>query len=740
MRCCPFRSPAARVVSIMTFGAALLVGLLAGPVGAQSIKEVDTSLKFIPADAAYYAAMLRNREQFEIVANSRAWKSIKQMPIVQFGWQMVQLQSASGDSGPAKIRKALEDPQVQQALKLLADMLSDEVFIYTDESAIDAIQLGQTLSNAMRTAQFQTELGGAADDADAPDYSELDDDEVVGAVVLRTLAENQEKIKVPVILKGFKISDTKLATEQLAKLELMVGLVCEQVPELQGRFKRETINDHDYLVLSLDGEMIPWDESTVEEMEEAEVKEGDAETVIDAVKAATLKLAIGLRDDYLLVSLGPDTGLLERLGSDDLLIDRPEMRPLDKHADQKITGIAYVSEEMKRRLASGSGDLDQIVQMVDAMLTGAELPKKAKKQIRKDVDRFIEDVEARLPEPGPMTAISFLQPKGFEGYSYDFSEKPGLDGSQPLPVLNHLGGNPILAIATRSPISIDDYDLLVKWIETAYSYVDRYAVPEMDEDERQEYQRFADMVGPILVHLDEVNRSQLLPSLDGQHALVIDAQMKSKRYLASLPETDEPMPMAEPAMVLGLSDRADFFDAMVEYHKALRKIIDAFQQVAADEAPDIDVPEPQVVEEGGRSFYEFALPEDWGVDGQIAPTMGLSDQWAVFSASLKHAKRLLEDKPAESGLLKEADGPLAMAIAVEWAQLVEAATPWIDLATREIVAGDSDEVNEDRFESISDQVHTVLNVLKTVTRVTSLSYFEDDALVSHSLTEINDID
>ena len=44
-----------------------------------------TSIRLIPADAAFYGAMLRNREQIEIIARSNAWKRLVEMPTVQQG-------------------------------------------------------------------------------------------------------------------------------------------------------------------------------------------------------------------------------------------------------------------------------------------------------------------------------------------------------------------------------------------------------------------------------------------------------------------------------------------------------------------------------------------------------------------------------------------------------------------------------------------------------------------------------
>src|SRR5262249_17487299 len=64
----------------------LLAGaLLAGattPARAED-KKIVSSLSLIPADAAYYSAMLRNREQFDAAAKSKAWAKIKALPAYQ---------------------------------------------------------------------------------------------------------------------------------------------------------------------------------------------------------------------------------------------------------------------------------------------------------------------------------------------------------------------------------------------------------------------------------------------------------------------------------------------------------------------------------------------------------------------------------------------------------------------------------------------------------------------------------
>ena len=76
----------------------------------------------------------------------------------------------------------------------------------------------------------------------------------------------------------------------------------------------------------------------------------------------------------------------------------------------------------------------------------------------------------------------------------------------------------------------------------------------MKESDRENFHKVAELVSPILERLNETNRDLFLPALDGQGGLVIDAKLKSKQFIKTLPETAEAMPMVEPAILLGVKD------------------------------------------------------------------------------------------------------------------------------------------------------------------------------------------
>jgi len=713
--------------------------LAARPLRADKLEKLDTSLQWIPEDVAFYSSMLRNRRQIEAIAGSRAWARLKAMPVVEMGLLLFKMQAAAPGGPAAQIEATLESPDVRQLLDMLGDMFSDEVFICSDRQCTDLVGLLQQIAGAVRYGPAVLQLGGQAKDIDPPRLQAM--------MLLAALCENLELLEIPATLVGFKLSDTDRAAAQLAKLETIANVVCDGNPLLEGRFKRTKLGKYEYLTLSLDGKMVPWDQVPLEELKELEANPGDVDKLVAKAKQMRLVIALGLRNDYLLLSIGPSTDFLARLGEGKPLVGLPEFKPLEPFADKPLTSVGYLSKALNAKISGAKKDIDQLLGAVDELLPLAELDADQKSEIRKDAAALAEDLKRLVPEPGPVTAFSFLTDQGIESYTYNWGEHPWLDGSKPLGLLEHVGGHPLLAVVWREKNAPENYDLVVKWAGVAYRYFEKYAVPQMSSADRKKYRRFAELVAPLPGRLDKANRTMLLPALaDGQGALVLDAKLQSKHFVQALPATEKPMPMLEPALVLGVSNAELLRKALAEYREIVNGVLDALREIAPDEIPrGIRIPDAEVLKTGEGVVYWYRLPEEWGVDEKIAPNVGLSETVAVLSISPEHTKRLLAASSLQVGcLLGASNRPLAVAVSFDWAAVVEAITPWVDLATEAILRqqfGDPDsDQSKEQMTAVRDQVHTVLEVLKVFRNVTSESYFDRGALVSHTLVEIRDID
>ena len=119
--------------------------LAAQRTAAAELDKLDTSLKFIPEDAAFYSSLLHGGELVEAVAHSNAWSKVMQLQFVQQGLMLYNIQLAIPNSVPSKIDAFRQSPDGRKVLHLLGEMASDEMFVYGDESQVKFLGLVQAL-------------------------------------------------------------------------------------------------------------------------------------------------------------------------------------------------------------------------------------------------------------------------------------------------------------------------------------------------------------------------------------------------------------------------------------------------------------------------------------------------------------------------------------------------------------------------------------------------------------------
>ena len=714
----------------------MVLGLLASwPAARLTASELeDSSIRLIPADAAFYGASLRNGEQIRIIAESNAWKKLMNMPSVQMGLGVLKGKlEDENDEQAAQAKAVLENPQVKDLLGLLADMFSTDIFCYGNAEVGEVLELVQDVGNA---SSYGPVYFMAAGEGDAMSQQEMQ-----GKAALYALAKDVDKLKIPTMLMGFSVEDEDRAMIHLGKLEGLFGFLTLIQPQFAGKVIRQDVGGSQFLTLTLDGEMIPWDEVPLDEIRELEANDGDVDKIVEKVKQLKLIVAFGVREGYLMIAMTDSLESLARLGKGEALLSRPELAAVKKHGDKRLTGISYFSADFVTRVSMSAEDLDGLLKIGDAALKQLPLADEAKERIRKDAKELAGDLKHLIPRPGAAVGVSFLTEKGMESYAYNWTENQLLNGSTSLDVLNHIGGDPLLAIAWREHVYPEVYDRIVHWVRVGHKYFEEFGVPEMSDRDRRKYEKVVKLVKPLCQELGKVNRESLIPAFDGQSAIVIDAKLKSKKIAADIPETEEAMPLLEPAIVVGIKDADAMREAYVGYQKFFNDLLEAARELDEDgKIPDdYRIPWPDVSESSGSSTLSYTLPSQWAVDKQIKPNAVLTDKIAVVSASESHSARLLKSTaPAAAGVLADAGRARAVAVMFNWAGTVDALTPWLRLAAREAAKenlGDGDEI-----EAIVAQVDTVLEVLKVFRRCTAECYFENGALVTHSMTEVQDVE
>jgi hypothetical protein len=718
---------------------ALLAGvLLVGPglaLPARADERPPGSLGLIPADAAFYSAMLRNKEQIDIIARSRAWKELWDLPVVQMGWQQLRQQYSEGSL--AMVRTFLEEPDNRELLDVLADAGSHEVFFYGGANWLQFVELMAMVNTAQRFGQI-TSLIQHKGEPDPRDQFRA---------VLRALAAHPELLQFPDFAMGFKITDKKRARKQIDRLEKVLTQLANVVEQLKDHVKTVKVGDDDVLTLNLDGEMVPWDQVPVKDIEE---KEGEFQGLVKKLREMKLTISLGIKGDYLLFTLGASTDAISQLGGKGKrLMDRAELKPVVDALTKRLTSIGYASPAMRAQQAVSAQDVDNWMLMARQGLEAAGLPADLRKRIEKDLADLSRELLKDTPEYGAAVGFGYLTDRGFENFNYDYTKSSGLDASQPLSLLSHVGGAPILAGFARQRTSPEEYRTFVKWARILYNDAEQVLLNKLDKEQREHYEKAAKALLPLVARLDEITGKMLLPALaEGEAALVIDARWSSKRWQKSMPETPQAMPMVELALVLGVSDAALLQKAAAAYREVLSEAAAKVRELAPPgQVPEIKFPAPEKKESRQGMLYSYPLPADAGLDPQVLPTAGLSEHVLVLAPSQAMAERLLTPMSlkVEGGPLAE-KRPLGAAAYFNWPALVDAVVPWVELGfaiqsppppPRAGAPGAA--APPAGLDDVLKQVRTVARVLKCFRGYTSATYNDGGVWVTHGESVFHDL-
>ena len=720
-----------RFRSLVAAAAVLATFMTTTQAPAQAIAEARgiteaSSLKFVPGDAAFYISMMRLRERFDAVASSKAYAKVMSLPFVQQGvGQLMSQWENPGDPGMASFKAFMSMPENKELVSVLKDAVSNEVFFYGDRSFVDLIGLFIELNRSMNGIQFEAISSGK------------EPGEIMPQKMLEALVNSADQLRIPNVIKGFRLTNAEAAKRQLQRLEAIGNMVLAQQPQFKDRFGRQELGEGEYLSIKLDGSMVPWDQIPMDDLDEANIDRSEVEKLIAKLRQMTLTISIGLRGDYLVLALGDSTDALASLGSGNLLANRRELQPLAKHADKPITSVAYVSEEFMQGIASPDRQLDDAVQMLKGALGVAPIDPQMKSQLDSDIDEFFDDVREFVVKPGAVLGFEWSHTEGFESYSYNWGENPYLDGTKPLSILDHVGGDPLFFYAGRRKYSPEGYQFMSKWLKKGFGYGETIARNQLQGEELEFFEKVRQDMLPLVARLDKTNREKLIPGFDdGQFALLLDAKTTSKQWHAMLP-TSEEMPMLEAAIAYGVSDSELIKEGARECFDIAREVIRKVHEIAPDKVPEFDLPEPQSREfpPSGKVYY-YTLGQQLMLDKKIAPNIAISDDVVIASLLPRATVRFLKKSPVQlNAPLDDASQPRMAAIHFNFAGLLDAIKPWADFAMAMQGLG-GDDINS---KMIREHVDVAVEVLKCFRGVTSSMYREDGAVVSHTMSRFQDL-
>ena len=296
------------------------------------------------------------------------------------------------------------------------------------------------------------------------------------------------------------------------------------------------------------------------------------------------------------------------------------------------------------------------------------------------------------------------------------------------------------------------FEDLASWADMGWAFFRTYLLPKADADDREKIEEVDEHLAPLGAKFVGIVRTKILPSLaDGQLAFVIDGKSSTKKPHQALPSATEPLPLVEPAIVLGLTDPKLFREGMSDLFELADEAVDAVREINPDAVPaEYSVPEPVKTKVEGGALWSYPLTNS-GLDEKVQPSIGVGENAAVLSLVPKQAGRLLVKTRLETGSqLGKFEEPLVGAAALDFAGLIDAIQPWVVYLTRygcvqdregnvdpESELGPDDE-NEQAKDALA-QAKVVFEAIKTLRVAVAETAMQSDAMVTHWRNVIRDM-
>lgn len=672
----------------------------------------------VPDDVSLFIGLHDLGPRLRTVWQSNAMRKIINLPGTQMLWRQMQ-QSPDYHQAMAMLRS---HPLAVQGLPILQDGASREIFIAAGPELVDLNEAVIDISNTIQAASIRADMQNEA--MGEPPFDPK--------VVVDAILKHEAVLKTPSILIGMNLSDPQAAQRFLD------DWLTDLQPAPNVRIEKQTIHDVEFHVLKLSGADLP--EMQIQRMADDLEREGipaeDRQRLIDFIRGQRLFVAAGVLDNYLLLSIGSDQGLLKDWSPEASLAAGADFAPLRANLSGPLFSVGYASERLAYLNTWKPSDLRDLARVLVNAIPPHEVPPGLTDRLLSDIDELAD----ALPEPAKAPILAFTQiNRGLEGFVYFPKAAVELDDTEALNLLTHRGKAPLGWTAAHARPTPGAYDELVKWLRRGYGYFEDYGIPEMAPDERAEFEQVMTVVKPYLATIDATNRDHLIPALDGAPSLIVlDGGGRIERLPGEGP-LNPAVPIPRIGIAVDLNDPTQFITGVREYVEATNTLLGDLSARFPDEVPAaVRIPEPRVTDLAGGKFYFYPLPEDLGLDAR--PGALLKDDLLVLTTSSRLAEEMAGSVDMPTGDVVELDQPAGSATYVQIAESAAMLHRMLDAVRLNMLEQGAIGPGEQRQMAMAEMhVDAIVDALGAVRTYSSRTTNEGDRTVTHTWLHLQDI-
>lgn len=602
-------------------------------VGAENVfpeRPLDESMRAdfgaavrVPSDVAAFSAVHDLDGLATDIWDSEPMQMLLRSPGAVMGF--IQLQQHEGYQQYLRFR---HDPMGREIMAALHQLIDREVFVAFGAEAAPRLIAATELMNEVyftsMAAQFSAELRG-----------EFAQSEPTGEMVRAVLARRADLLMPPMLIGS-----------RLSQPERVQALIDQWLPAMLGQTPVGSYQQgepggawfHRFVLTG--GELLGQErERIIDRLLRQGVRPSEAADLMAWFAGLRLVLELTLRDDYLLLSIASDRGLLERWNGEDNLAASPHFRPLRALYRPGLVSLAYQSVDLAELTGWTPESIGELSQQVEALLAEQEqLPGELRERLQADIGPFFMDMAASVPPPAAMVACTYRE-RGLRSWRITTGVPRRLDGIGASRLHALAGAESLLAASGGARNDLGEYQVLARWLGTFFDYVRDFA-PQAATDDREQVQALLDQVAVFGRTLDAALVEDLFPAFGPEvdSLLVVEGGGRIEGLPREL-ELGESLSVPRAALAVTLADR----EALLRGLDRIAAAVDTFGRelaaISQGEIPaDFALPRPEAAPRDGLTLYGYPQQAIFGAD--LDPVAVVGDDRLVLSSSRSFALEL----------------------------------------------------------------------------------------------------
>ena len=372
----------------------------------------------VPSDVSYFSSVTGLGVLIDTLASSQAFQQIANLPTLR----RVFIRLAMSDMVRELRMARAANPLVKAAMELASSAYREEMFLC---GGAEWAPFLETVSVLYATAMRESFEAGLLQARRRPSGSEM----------IAAILEHKEALRIPSVMFGFKVADPNAARDLLTKIHRELN---DTLPAPTSRLEAGGGVFH---TMELSPNLIPgWQQQLATVMRRMGIAAPQIREMRDHLSSQTLALAVGVRDQHVILSLGSSNKHLHRLGQQPSLARSAPLQALARYHKPGRLSLTYISTAARN---STQPRFEQMFLGLGELISSRPLGETAGdpwKPLRHDLERLGRELDAGGKYTEPLVSASFRN-RGIETFTIGASTNTPSDQRR-LELLQRAGSRP----------------------------------------------------------------------------------------------------------------------------------------------------------------------------------------------------------------------------------------------------------------------------------------------------------